>query len=96
MSVPKVEFIDNLSACVDCLFAIANGDLPEDEEAKAAVIAGLDREWEAGWEWVYDCPEDCEGWFSWTPCSVCRRPLGGERHPVVLMQRRLPTQEYTR
>jgi len=23
----------------------------------------------------------CEPWFSWSPCEICNRPLGGNREP---------------
>lgn len=81
------DVITDLSACVDCLMVIANGEYPEDEERRDAIVAGEKREYEAGWIWAYDCPEDCEGWFSMSPCDICRSPLGGDRHPVALIRR---------
>jgi len=35
---------NDLWVCADCLFFIANGDLPEDEKASARVVAGVGRE----------------------------------------------------
>lgn len=68
---------------------LANGETPPDmsEDATAAYVARVD--WSAGdgHTWVVDCLEDCEGWFSWSPCDVCRCPLGGDRHPVALIER---------
>ena len=28
------------------------------------------------------CPEEDEGFFSWSACEVCGSTLGGNRHPV--------------
>lgn len=36
---------------------------------------------------VLNCPEDCEGEFSWSRCDVCGSGLGGVRHPVVFFRR---------
>ena len=30
-----------------------------------------------------NCPEDCEGHFSWSQCNGCGSRLGGERHPIA-------------
>lgn len=74
-------------ACVDCIMLIANGDTSgnsrcETEEGEAAYLADVARYSEGG-EWVNNCDETCEGGFSWSPCDVCRSPLGGDRHPVA-------------
>jgi hypothetical protein len=73
----------DISICVDCLQFLANGP-DELEPTKAAEIAAaVERE---GGHVVTACPEDCEGWFSWSPCGLCRDHLGGERHPAVIFQ----------
>lgn len=38
---------------------------------------------EAKYDVVLACEDNCEGWFSWSSCSVCASNLGGERHPIV-------------
>jgi len=74
---------DGLSVCVDCAIFIANGELPDDDAAAAAVVEGVERELPA--QWVMACGEDCEGGFAWTPCDCCGSTLGGERHPAALL-----------
>ena len=59
-----------MNVCVDCLFFIANGDLPEDAE-RAAEVRSI------GLDWVIT--EDDEGHFSWSPCDACGSRLGGQR-----------------
>ena len=71
--------------CVSCLSIAANGASNETPDELAAFVAAAERE--AGWELVPDCGEDCSGWFSWSACGWCRSPLGGDRHPAVLMHR---------
>lgn len=57
--------------------------------------AGEGMYWDVGGEHADDCPNMRDGeWvgntdctcedlgFSWSPCDVCRRPLGGSRHAV--------------
>ena len=63
--------------CVDCAMLIANGETPEDNPE-----FGLLPEWE-GWHVVLDCPENCEGSFSWSSCEGCGSRLGGDRHPAA-------------
>lgn len=88
--------IFQLWACVDCLFAIANGDYPEDPERRAEVEAGLIQNPAIGLGHLhgeefcgtdhgddYDSQTECETHdFSWTPCHVCGSHLGGSRHAV--------------
>lgn len=70
--------------CTSCLCIEACGVQATDsaEDVEAFVEASIR---ERGWELVPDCGEDCSPWFSWTPCGWCRRPLGGDRHPAVLI-----------
>lgn len=71
--------VDNLEFCVDCCMAIANG------EATDAHMGEMIELWGEGINGVLglvlSCSEDCEGWFSWTPCDGCGSSLGGDRHP---------------
>lgn len=66
-----------LSVCVDCAMLIANGETPPDNPE-----FDLLDEWD-GWVVVLNCPEDCEGGFSWSRCDGCGSTLGGDRHPAV-------------
>ena len=72
------------SVCVDCLMFLANGDTPQelDEAGTEKWVAEFVRRTE-GTHIFLAGPEDCEGWFSWSPCDACGSPLGGDRHPVV-------------
>jgi hypothetical protein len=47
---------------------------------------GLDREQVNGLTVVPNCPEDCEGYFSWYPCELCRDHKGGNRHHAALIK----------
>jgi hypothetical protein len=74
-----------MEVCVDCLVIDANGPDEVDPEAVARFeAASILNE---GWTYANNCPEDCEGWFSWTPCDYCGSTLGGDRHPAVLIKR---------
>lgn len=87
----------DLWGCVDCLFAIANGDFPEDPERAEEVREGIRRNGgrvgighfhgvdycgrEHGED--YDEQTECETQdFSWTPCHLCGSTLGGSRHAL--------------
>ena len=87
MMAGAVELLElEEGVCVSCVNLCANGDeTASTPEEVAAFVAGAERE--AGWELVLDCPEDCTGWFSWSACGWCRSPLGGDRHPAVLVRR---------
>jgi hypothetical protein len=84
-AMPTTDTIE-IEVCVDCASLIANGDTTgiDDPEREAEVLAqaGIPE----GWHVALDCPEDCEGGFSWSPCGACRSPLGGDRHPAVLWE----------
>jgi hypothetical protein len=77
-----------LEVCVDCLAQDANG---ESEGADDGFLERFTRAMESaradGWEYSNNCPEDCEGGFSWAPCDFCGSRLGGDRHPAVLMRK---------
>lgn len=86
-----------LAVCTDCLTWIANGEGDPNwtEEELAAYLVDFGRGSD-GLSFLSpgslhkdcthtageDCPED-EGWFSWSPCDICRRPLGGSRYPAT-------------
>lgn len=71
--------------CVDCLFLLANGEVPEERPDLADEI---EEQWPAadGWQLVITCEEGCEGGFSWSSCDACGSTLGGDRHPFVAMR----------
>ena len=79
-----VKITDTLMACEDCLFYVANGDLPDGnpyfEDAIRAAI-GVP----SGWLCVGDSDADEE--FSWAPCECCGSQLGGSRHQLVLLSK---------
>ena len=43
--------------------------------------------WPAPWTVTPNCPEDCDGGFSWQSCDCCGSHLGGDRHPAVAHNR---------
>ena len=71
--------------CVDCVMLLANADTPEhmNEEETAEYLARVEQHGE-GAEYILNCPEECEGGFSWSPCDLCDSTLGGDRHPVSI------------
>lgn len=70
-----------LKVCTDCLFFIANGDLPENENDAARVVAGVE-----SFAPGYVAPTgEGEGSFSWRPCECCGCKLGGDRHDAVVL-----------
>lgn len=82
--------ITDLWICVDCLFALANGDYPDDPERAAAVAAGEQREADAGGHWSLDGDRDGEPEgssdrdFSRSQCACCWSRLGGSRHRAAV------------
>lgn len=74
----------DIEVCVDCANLIANGDTtgidsPE-REAEVIAQAGIPD----GYHVALNCPEDCEGGFSWSRCDACLSTLGGDRHPAAI------------
>lgn len=72
-----------LSACADCLFLVANGELPEDrDDLQEDIMAHLGAE---------DCANLCCGdsdkddEFSYLGCECCGSTLGGSRHQLIVM-----------
>lgn len=71
----------DLSACQDCLFYVANGDLPDDSrdlEADIQATVG-----EPSGRLV--CGDDDSEEFSWSACECCGSQLGGSRHTLRLL-----------
>ena len=89
-----MQFIDNISVCVDCLMYIANGDiddgnyLPDSEQSE--VYHRIDEEYKklkaSGQEVFLDCSEDHEDGFSKYPCGHCGAGLGGDRFKANIYQ----------
>lgn len=81
--------IRDLWVCSDCLFFIANGDLPDDDDAARAIVEGCERE--SPGVWVSDSADetdadDCDAnEFSWSACDCCGSDLGGSRHRCALI-----------
>jgi len=72
-------------ACVDCTLIIANDDGsgitdPAQHRQNIAHV-GLGKLGGV----VMACDDDCEGYFSWSPCDYCGSTLGGERHPIAVL-----------
>ena len=70
--------------CIDCIMFIANGDLsgldndPDTaDERQEAILAGVEREADAGGHWVAG---DGETVFSRASCDCCDSSLAGSRH----------------
>lgn len=79
---------DSLWVCADCLMYHANGELPDDQTAADAILAGERRETSKGRHWACnDDPETGEGTqdFSWRMCDCCGSRLGGSRHRMALL-----------
>lgn len=71
----------DLEFCPDCVQMIANG---EGTDAHSEAMIEL---WGEGINGVLgltlNCPEDCDGYFTWRSCNGCGDTLGGDRHPGV-------------
>lgn len=76
---------DDLTACTDCLMAIANGDFSGmDDATEKRVRTALD-EWGKRGTLVPSGDEDEEEHFSWSACDICDSGLGGNRSKVALL-----------
>ena len=79
-----VETFGPVAICTDCLMFAANG-WESDEPIPPELTDNPDAR--AGWrleaggrcEHCQGADDECESWFSWSPCDYCRRPLGGDR-----------------
>ncbi len=93
----KIDIIRDQWVCVDCLFALANGEYPDDATRAAEIEAGETRE--LPYRWALDGPHEGESEeadqdpFSWRPCACCGSRLGGSRHRAALI---LALVEYNR
>lgn len=78
----------DLAICVDCVAYTANGEV-FDVHGRLITVT---HSWRMAKQWGADlphlhsaCPENCDGWFSWSSCDGCGSNLGGERHPAVVL-----------
>lgn len=83
--VPPVE-VRREMVCSDCLFYVANGDLPHDStpERDAEIEEGITA---MGGLRVCAGDSDKDDEFSWRRCPGCGSRLGGSRHEVVVLSR---------
>lgn len=78
-SQPVADDIIELSACVDCVVWLANGEEPHDNPDGWSPDQ-IEANW-AGYQVVVGGDESTEYEFSWQPCDVCGSRLGGDRYP---------------
>lgn len=72
---------DDLEVCERCLAYVANGQDVTGEHA-----ARMREQWgDQLRHMVQACPQDCEGWFSWSECDGCADTSGGMRHPAAVL-----------
>jgi len=82
------SIVRELSVCTDCIFFIANGDLPENEKDAERVTDAVS-EWcrkHDSAHMVASSNSDDEAEFSWRPCECCLSHLGGSRHSAILLR----------
>lgn len=73
-----------LSACVDCLMLVANGNVPDDRPELSDDIATYLR-LKPNQHLV--CSGDSEyDEFSWSRCECCGSNLGGSRHQLAVLE----------
>lgn len=73
-----MQVVEELMVCVDCLFFIANSELPDDPDDAARVRESV---CERPVLMIGDFDKDHE--FSWNACHCCGSRLGGHRSHVV-------------
>jgi hypothetical protein len=74
-----------LSACVDCLMLVANGDVPDDRpELDSEIDAYLQLKPNQHLVCSGGDSEDDE--FSWSRCECCGSSLGGSRHQLAVLE----------
>ena len=78
----RVEF-DDLSICVDCVMAIANGELPEDEARALEVEEGIKKFEKENNGFLAAGMEELG--FAHSSCDVCLSSLGGDRYQAVFL-----------
>jgi hypothetical protein len=76
--------IDTLSACVDCLMFVANGDESEDRDIARDIARHLGLT--ANQHLVCSGDGDDSDEFSWSQCECCGSRLGGSRHPLAILE----------
>ena len=77
--------IFELSACVDCLMFVANGEVPDARPNLATEIGGH-LGLQTMQHLVCSGGEDDGEEFSWSACECCGSPLGGSRHHLAVLQ----------
>ena len=70
-------------SCVDCIMAIGNGDFPDDQAARLAMLENFAFIERNGKGSLFVGNDDRD--FSWSPCETCGSTLGGSRHLVGLV-----------
>lgn len=84
----KVKFEGK--CCGDCLFFLANGDVPEGktgDEFASQIKAFHDRSDEDMKHMCIASNEETDGEFSWRQCECCGSRLGGSRHNFVILEK---------
>lgn len=74
-----IKVYDTLSACIDCLLFVANGDISEERPNIAAEITAFAPEGDlvAGDELTE---------FTWSACECCGYVLAGSRHEIHVLR----------
>lgn len=82
-----VSVIAEGHACADCTMMIANGDSSgiEDYPAWETAVEAHNATDSGKYHVVMNCSEDCEGYFSTSPCDFCGSHLAGDRHPIAFL-----------
>jgi hypothetical protein len=83
--VRKEENMENieLSACIDCIAFLANGEIIEDRP-------NLPQEIAENWppiEWTLHLKSEENPWFSWSPCECCGSRFGGTRETAIAQKK---------
>lgn len=90
--VPSTRELHPAAICTDCLMIVANGDdsgIEDPEAHREAMDEGMEGIVRVvPGDWACDAcqyPEyGCDGFFSWSPCDLCRVPLAGDRHHAMI------------
>jgi len=80
----EVEIIP-ISVCADCIGYIANSEFSPDLSGKDEKrILSHEKYYTDQGYWIAGGGEDLG--FSWQPCELCERPLGGDRYQASLIK----------